>query len=122
MALVFKQPQQKSDAPKSTKPVTADYFANDIAVFDESTGDAHAKGSTPDGVCVITNYRQHTDGSPGRKSPLMGQRVLDLRGMPQVIPLSEMDFLLENLTRIVAEIKDAGVLAGAGAPVPNDDA
>lgn len=111
MAIVFGKPQA---AQASNRPVLADVFEKDLVVIDESDADS---GNANGGIRVVTNYRGFTRDKAGRKSGLIHKTVADLTALGQVIPMDEIPYLIEALTKVHADLMEAGVLGGKGDPL-----
>lgn len=110
MAIVFGKVQA---AAEKAMAVLAPVFEKDLVVLDETDADS---GSANGGLRVITNYRGFTRDKAGRKSALLHKTVIDLSAIGQAIPLAELGGVIEALTKVKAELDEAGVLGGKGDP------
>lgn len=98
MAIVFGR--AKSELRKVS--VVDAVFDKDVCVYSESEADAPAASGA---IRVIEDFRGHTKNGPGRKNPLLGQRVLDLSALG-MIPLDELPRAIERLTALNAELAE----------------
>lgn len=103
-----KELRSKTDKRLTTAELIQQFNDGQVIVDDESANDSGVMEGQRKIVALISNFRGFRKGKQGKATAALGERVLVLRGLPEVIPLDDIDGVCSLLQEYKAKAEEMG--------------